>query len=186
MMTGPISELIRPEVSQSDLAAIIYPSGTTGSVKGVMLTHRNLIAMTASLHAERSARSSPDVILKTGPFFHITGLFYCLTSVALNQTLVVMERFDLRRMLTMVGKFKVTQITLAPPVLVAMVKEDADEYNNDLTSLEAVMCGGAPLGKDVCRAFTAKFPNVVMRQVIRILHLILNNSKFSDFFRSNS
>ena len=186
MMTGPIRELVRPEVSQSDLAAIMYSSGTTGSVKGVMLTHRNLIAMIASVHAALSPRSSPGVILNTGPFFHILGFLLCLTSVALNETLVVMERFDLRRMLMLVGKFKVTQIMLAPPVLVAMVKEDADEYNNDLTSLEAVVCGGAPLGKDVCRAFIAKFPNVVMRQVIRILHLILDNSKFSDFFRSYS
>lgn len=181
MMTGPIRELVRVEVSQSDEAAIMYSSGTTGNVKGVMLTHRNLIAMTASLYAVRSVRSS-DVMLYTGPYFHMIGFFYSIKSVALNETVVVMERFDLRRMLMLVEKFKVTQLTVAPPVLVAMVKEDVG--NNDLTSLEAVGCGGAPLGKDVCRAFTAKFPNVVVRQVfIQPLHLILQSQFFTiNFF----
>ncbi|CBI40069.3 unnamed protein product, partial [Vitis vinifera] len=133
MMTGPIRELVPVEVSQSDLAAIMYSSGTTGRVKGVMLTHRNLIAMTASIHEGQSVRSSPDVL------------------------------FDLRRMLTLVEKFKVTHMAVVPPVLVAMAKGDATD-NNDLTSLESVSCGGAPLGKDLCQAFTAKFPNVAIRQ----------------------
>lgn len=163
MMTGPIRELVRVEVSQSDLAAIMYSSGTTGRVKGVMLTHRNLIAMTASLHEGRSVRSSPDVLLYTVPFFHMIGFFYCVKSVALNETVVVMERFDLRRMLTLVEKFKVTHMAVVPPVLVAMAKGDATD-NNDLTSLESVSCGGAPLGKDLCQAFTAKFPDVAIRQ----------------------
>ena len=164
MMTGPIRELVRPEVSQSDLAAIMYSSGTTGSIKGVMLTHRNLIAMTASLHETGTVKSSPNIVLSTGPYFHIIAFFHCLKTVAMNETVVVMERFDLRRMLMLVGKFKVNQISVAPPVVVVMVKKDLED-NNDLTSLEAMSCGGAPLGRDVSRAFNAKFPNVVIRQV---------------------
>lgn len=165
MMTSPIRKLVPVELSQSDLAAILYSSGTTGRVKGVMTTHRNLIAMVASMLAGRSARSSPDVLLYTVPFFHMYGFFYCLKSVALNETVVVMERFDLRKMLSSVEKFKVTTMVVAPPVLVAMAKGDESE-NIDLSSLQTVVSGGAPLGEEVCRAFTAKFPNTKIRQVI--------------------
>ncbi|CAK9168631.1 unnamed protein product [Ilex paraguariensis] len=164
MLSSSSRELCPPvEVSQSDIAAIMYSSGTTGQVKGVMLTHRNLIAIVGIFLAQRLERESPEVLLYTVPYFHVFGFFYSVKSVALSETVVVMERFDLRKMLRAVEEFRVTDVAVAPPVLVAMTKGDVrDGY--DLRSLDKVGCGGAPLGKDVIRTFTTKFPGVLLCQ----------------------
>nr|GMC59321.1 4-coumarate--CoA ligase-like 9 [Ipomoea batatas] len=153
---------VEVEVNQSDLAAILYSSGTRGQVKGVMLTHRNLISMVANNYAQKPERSSPAVILYTVPYFHVFGLTYCLKSVATAETVVVMERFELRKMLKAVEEFRVSDIAVAPPVIVGMVKEKAkkeDGLGFDLSSLGMIFCGGAPLGKEAIKAFSEKFPN---------------------------
>jgi acyl-CoA synthetase (AMP-forming)/AMP-acid ligase II len=103
-------------------------------------------------------------MLYTVPYFHVFGFFYSFKSVALSETVVVMERFDLKKMLRAVEKFRVTHLAVAPPVVVAMAKSDlTDGY--DLRSLETVGCGGAPLGKDVMKVFADRFPTVDLWQV---------------------
>ncbi|CAN4091791.1 unnamed protein product [Withania somnifera] len=150
-------------VSQSDLAAIMYSSGTTGEVKGVKLTQRNFIASIANHYAQRKERNSPAVLLYTVPFFHVFGFHYVLKSVAITETVVVMDRFDLKKMLKAVEDFRVTQLLVAPPVVVAMAKASVT-HGYDLSSLETVGSGGAPLGKDVMQAFADKFPNTILYQ----------------------
>jgi acyl-CoA synthetase (AMP-forming)/AMP-acid ligase II len=147
---------------QSDLATILYSLGTTGRVKGVMLTHRNLMTVVAGY--AKLERQSPPVMLYTMPLFHVVGFFSIFKSVALSETVVVMERFELKKMLRGVEEFKITHVACAPPMVVAMAKSDlVDEY--DIKSLEMVACGGAPLGKDVIKAFADRFPMVDLWQV---------------------
>ncbi|CAL5415246.1 unnamed protein product [Camellia sinensis] len=147
MMTSSTRELSRVEVSQSDIAAIMYSSGTIGEVKGVMLTHRNLIVAVASYYVQRvKERDSAP-----------------LKSVAVSETVVVMERFDLRKMMRAVEEFRVTNAVTALPMVVAMTKEDVAE-GYDLRSLEGVRCGGSLLAKEVIAAFKAKFPFVRLLQ----------------------
>lgn len=163
----PIQKLDHVEVRQSDLAAIFYSSGTTGTVKGVMVTHRNLMANVAGAYA--TERKSPAVLLCTVPYFHMYGYSFILKSVALSECAVVMERFDLRKMVRAMEEFRVTHLALAPPLLVAMAKNDDVTGGCDLSSLEEVVCGGAPLGKDVISAFLARFPRVAILQVCVIV-----------------
>ncbi|KAG5613738.1 hypothetical protein H5410_013562 [Solanum commersonii] len=165
MMTNTGLKLETVEVNQSDLAAIMYSSGTTGEVKGVKLTHRNFIASIANYHAQRRERDSPAVMLYTVPLFHVFGFHYILKSVALTETVVVMERFDLKKMLKTVEDFRVTQLVVAPPVVVAMAKGSVT-HGYDLSSLEAVGSGGASLGKDVMQAFADKFPKIILFQFL--------------------
>ncbi|KAL1833706.1 hypothetical protein ACET3Z_003357 [Daucus carota] len=152
----------RVEVRQSDAAAIMYSSGTTGPIKGVVLTHRNLIAITSSYQVD-TVRDTPSVVIYSVPFFHVIGLFNCVKSVSLSETLVVMKRFELQKMCRGVQEYKATQIVGAPPVVVAMTKDSVTE-KFDLKSLQAVGSGGAPLGKDVIAAFKAKFPDIELFQ----------------------
>lgn len=162
-MMSPACELRPVEVIQSDAAAIMYSSGTTGRIKGVMLTHRNLITITANYHQHRVERRSPAVVLYTVPYFHMFGLFYGVKSVAVGECVVVMEKFNMTGMLKAVEEFRVTNVAVVPPVVVAMTKGNVTE-GYDLSSLEAMGVGAAPLGKDVITAFKRKFPNVELVQ----------------------
>ncbi|XP_027358439.1 4-coumarate--CoA ligase-like 9 [Abrus precatorius] len=153
----------RVKVSQSDVAAILYSSGTTGNVKGVMLTHRNLTALAVGYDAVREERKEPPVFLYTMPFFHVYGFTFSLRAMVLSETVVIMERFRFREMLRAVERFRVTNIAMVPPLVVALTKDGVtDGY--DLTSLVGIACGAAPLGKETAEAFKSKFPGVVIIQ----------------------
>ncbi|KAJ0095136.1 hypothetical protein Patl1_16889 [Pistacia atlantica] len=78
------SELDRVSVSQLDPAAILYSSGTTGMIKGVVLTQRNWISSLAGALAVRSVRETPVVALCAVPYFHVYGFRYCVTAVGVG------------------------------------------------------------------------------------------------------
>ena len=137
---------------RTDLVALPYSSGTTGLAKGVMLTHYNLIA-----NLQQLAGLSPgsdfvvtedDTLIGVLPFFHIYGMIMMLFSLMRGGTLVTLPRFDLEHFLTTLERYKVTYAHMVPPIVLLMSKHPAvDQYN--LTHLRQVICGAAPLGKDV-------------------------------------
>lgn len=167
-------EFDRVEVFQDEIAAILYSSGTTGRVKGVELTHRNFIAAIAGVHAVRAVRSiSPAVTLCAVPFFHVYGFVLCIREIALGGSVVVAGGRSLESILGAVEEFKVTHLAVAPPLVVTMVKSTASE-KYDLRSLEAVLCGGAPVANSVIERFKRTFANISLLQVCRQSLLIIN------------
>ncbi|BAT79341.1 hypothetical protein VIGAN_02221400 [Vigna angularis var. angularis] len=157
------------EVSQSESAAILFSSGTTGRVKGVFLTHRNFIALISGYYHLRNnqlaageAETQP-VSLITLPLFHVFGFFMLVRSIALGETLVLMQRFDFEGMLKTVERYKISMMPVSPPLVVALAKSElVNKY--DISSLRMLGCGGAPLGEQVASDFKAKFPNVEISQ----------------------
>jgi acyl-CoA synthetase (AMP-forming)/AMP-acid ligase II len=143
-----------PEVSfapSSHLAALPYSSGTTGNPKGVMLTHRNLVANVAQIRPLHGMVAD-DVVLAVLPFFHIYGMTVLLNAALHTRArLVVMPSFDLGEFLGNIANHKCTIAFIAPPVAVALAKHPlVDEY--DLSSLKVVMSGAAPLDADLGHA----------------------------------
>ncbi|GJW70117.1 4-coumarate--CoA ligase 9-like protein [Tanacetum coccineum] len=161
-----IENLTKIQVSQDDIAAILYSSGTTGKMKGVKLTHRNLISTIAGALVGRQPRSSPAVYLSIVPYFHVYGFALCLRMIAFGDSLVSFARFNFRVMLRLIEEFGVTHMAVAPPVVVALV----DENNKSLVdgvnwkSLETVYSGGAPITVAVIDKFKRRFPNVSLLQ----------------------
>ncbi|TVU43250.1 hypothetical protein EJB05_09699, partial [Eragrostis curvula] len=163
-------------VKQSDTAAVLYSSGTTGRVKAVAVTHRNLVALVCNTKAnwEKTARDAaaageapppPTVTLVPLPLFHVFGFMTLLRTVCMAETAVLMAaRFDLGDALRAVEHYRVTHLPAAPPLLVAMAKLSGEARRLDLSSLRAVGVGGAPLGRDVAERFAAIFPNVTIAQ----------------------
>ncbi|KAK7381006.1 hypothetical protein VNO78_33529 [Psophocarpus tetragonolobus] len=151
------------QVTQSDVALILFSSGTTGMVKGVELTHRNLTAIASLTNANPLDREHPSVTLVTVPFFHVFGFLINFRAVMTADTVVVLERFSLTAMLGAVERLRVTHVTVAPALVVAVTKGSVtDGY--DLGSLEGIVCGGALLAKETAIAFKSKFPNVCIIQ----------------------
>nr|XP_043631927.1 4-coumarate--CoA ligase-like 9 [Erigeron canadensis] len=153
---------------QTDTAAILYSSGTTGNTKGVRLSHRNLISTIAGAIFGTQNRENPAVYLCTAPYFHIYGFVTCLRTVAFGDSLVsISSRFDLGMMVRCVEEFRVTHLAVSPPVVVALV----DARNEGLVSgvswkksLESVASGGAPVRVAVIHKFRKMFPNVPLVQ----------------------
>nr|CAD1819991.1 unnamed protein product [Ananas comosus var. bracteatus] len=158
------------EIRQSDSAAILYSSGTTGRVKGVLLTHGNLISVTALLIGPPLSPPPPPATsagattttLLTVPLFHVYGFMCCLKSVAAGETAAIQtERFDAKRTLAIVERFRITHLALAPPAVLALVRiREAEDAAEDVSSLQAAFCGGTPIGTDLIRRFSSVFPNV--------------------------
>jgi acyl-CoA synthetase (AMP-forming)/AMP-acid ligase II len=143
----PLSEQVAIDPAE-DLAALPYSSGTTGHPKGVMLTHRNLVANLCQAQAVIPLKPS-DVVIGVLPFFHIYGMTLILNlTLRTGATIVTMPRFDLEGFLTALQEHRVTRAYVVPPILLMLAKHPrVDDF--DLSSLELVTCGAAPLGAEL-------------------------------------
>ncbi|XP_006416392.2 4-coumarate--CoA ligase-like 4 [Eutrema salsugineum] len=160
MEKEPSQKRVRDRVDQEETAMLLYSSGTTGRSKGVISSHRNLIAHMARYIAEPLEPN--QTFLCTVPMFHTFGLLnYAMATVALGSTVVILRKFDLHEMMAAVEKYRATTLVLVPPILVAMINgSDLIKAKYDLTSLKAVRSGGAPLSKEVTESFLEKYPTV--------------------------
>jgi acyl-CoA synthetase (AMP-forming)/AMP-acid ligase II len=136
------------EVDPDDLAVLPYSSGTTGLMKGVMLTHRNLVA-----NIEQAWNSMPlneeDTLVGLMPFFHIYGQTVVLNmGLAKGSTIVTMSRFDLDELLEIIEKYGVTWLHIAPPIVLALATAPQVE-GRDLSKLKLVISGAAPLDAEL-------------------------------------
>ena len=138
-----------------DLVALPYSSGTTGTSKGVCLTHRNLVA---NLHQTASSIfTGEDVILGLAPFFHIYGLTVVLhLGLLLGATDVVLPRFEIQSFVETVERYGVTHANLVPPLILALAKHPGIDPAR-LSSLRTVQSGAAPLAPDAAAAFSERF-----------------------------
>lgn len=143
----PLSEQVAVDPAV-DLAALPYSSGTTGHPKGVMLTHRNLVANLCQAQAALPLKPS-DVVIGVLPFFHIYGMTLILNlTLRMGATIVTMPRFDLEGFLRAIQEHRVTRAYVVPPILLMLAKDPrVDDF--DLSSLELVTCGAAPLGAEL-------------------------------------
>lgn len=161
-----LDELSRP--TQSDTAAILYSSGTTGTSKGVVLTHSNLISiMTLLKWSVHATRAQNDVFLCFIPMFHIYGLaFFALGMFSSGATTVVMQRFEFKAMLDAIRTHRVSNVPAVPPVILSLVKfagKFSGDGAGDLSSLRRVGSGAAPLSAEVIGQFRERFPWVELR-----------------------
>lgn len=154
---------VKQRLDQDDTAALLYSSGTTGTSKGVMLTHRNLIAL---VQAYRARFGLEQRTVCTIPMCHVYGFGSFATGlIALGWTIVVLPKFEMAQLLSAVEIHRSSYLSLVPPIVVAMVN-GANEINSkyDLSSLHTVVAGGAPLSREVTEKFVEKYPTVKILQ----------------------
>jgi acyl-CoA synthetase (AMP-forming)/AMP-acid ligase II len=137
-----------PAIDPEDVAVLPYSSGTTGLPKGVMLTHRNLVANLTQLQRSFPI-SEEDILIGCLPFFHIYGM-----TVIMNQglmagaTIVTMPRFELEQFLDLIESHSATRAYVVPPIALALAKHPAVD-GRDLSSLKTIKSGAAPLGAEL-------------------------------------
>jgi acyl-CoA synthetase (AMP-forming)/AMP-acid ligase II len=151
-------------VDPTSTATIPFSSGTTGLSKGVILSHRNLVANILQLYEPETKYFLKDTtILVPLPFFHIYGLVLGLLTVARHTTKTVfVPAFDLPKYLELVQTHKVTRTYIVPPIILALAKHPLiDQF--DLSSLKTIISGAAPLGGDVQEACARRL-NCIVKQ----------------------
>jgi acyl-CoA synthetase (AMP-forming)/AMP-acid ligase II len=127
-----------------DLALLPYSSGTTGLPKGVMLTHSACVANVIQTLAALPIAPN-DRTLAVAPFFHAVG-WGVVANCALRSgaTIVTLPRFDVAAFLGSVQEHRITQTVVVPPVILALARHPA-VADHDLSTLEWIACGAAPL-----------------------------------------
>jgi long-chain acyl-CoA synthetase len=162
----PFSDLLKPvsatlpraeQGSEKTLAALPYSSGTTGLPKGVMLSHHNLIANVYQFLGTRATPlNSNDNILCFLPLYHIYGLNVMLNpALILGATLVLMPRFNVGQLTSLLTEEAITMMPLVPPAMNALcLAAEAGQFPKN-HRLHWVKSGAAPLAPDLPRRFTA-------------------------------
>ncbi|MEM9530438.1 MAG: AMP-binding protein [Pseudomonadota bacterium] len=143
---APIAQV--PVDVDNDIVVLPYSSGTTGLPKGVMLTHKNLVANIAQF-SPVFEYTHDDVALAFLPFFHIYGMQVLMNGLLSNGvTTVTMPRFDMVEALKTVQNLKVTRFFAVPPVILGLASAPVvGEF--DLSSIKQVCSGAAPLGAEL-------------------------------------
>jgi acyl-CoA synthetase (AMP-forming)/AMP-acid ligase II len=148
-------------VPAEDVIALPYSSGTTGLPKGVMLTHRNLVANLMQVDAleHRDLRAFVGVL----PFFHIYGMLVILNFALMRgATIVTMPRFELELFLKVLQEWPIALAHIVPPMAVALAKHPAVD-NYKFPHLKWLFSGAAPLGPELTAAIRQRL-GVTIRQ----------------------
>jgi len=167
--TTPLTALFGDPIGQVEVdtaehvVVLPYSSGTTGLPKGVMLTHRNLVANIAQCNPVLEVSGDDEVAIAALPFFHIYGMQVLMNGLLANGVQILsMPRFDLQQALEAIQEQKVTRFFAVPPMVLALAKHPmVDEY--DLSSLRMVFSGAAPLGAELAEEAATRIGTEVVQ-----------------------
>ncbi|KNG50623.1 phenylacetyl-CoA ligase-like protein [Stemphylium lycopersici] len=158
-------------------AFLCYSSGTSGLPKGVMISHRNVIANTMQISTFekpyrdtiiKDVRNQSDYTEKALgllPMSHIYGLVViCHASVYRGDGVVVLPKFEFASTMQAIQDYEINTLYLVPPIIIQMTKNKAllEKYN--LSSVWSLFTGAAPLGQETAEDLQKLYPTWKIRQ----------------------
>lgn len=172
LICSDASLLSRPVIKQEDIAAIMHSSGTTGTCKGVVLTHKNFIAMVELFVRFEASQyellSWENVYLAVLPMFHIYGLsLFVMGLLSLGSRIIVMRKYNVDEMPVVIHRYRVTHFPVVPPILAALTRAAQTDDKSKLKSLKQVSCGAASLNTKNIENFVCALPHVDFIQVLQ-------------------
>jgi long-chain acyl-CoA synthetase len=164
---GPRPALPAVQGGEDDPALIIFTAGTTGLAKAAVLAHRsvianlqNLLVTSKRLPHQLSRDRPPEVILQSGPLFHIGGIQSLLLALLGGNTMVFLEgRFDAGQVLDLIERERVS-IWGAVPTMAIRVLTDPTLPGRDLSAVRSISLGGSPVTPELSDRLRAAFPAV--------------------------
>lgn len=145
-----------PEGDEDDLTMVMFTAGTTGSPKGVMLSHDSFSSYILANVSPPELESEEKNIL-TVPLYHIAGIQAVMAAIYGGRTLIIQRQFEPREWMTLVQDERVNRAMMVPTMLkMLMDHEDFEKF--DLSSLEVITYGAAPMPLEVIKKAIAKFP----------------------------
>lgn len=150
-----IEELI-PSHDGDDLTMLMFTAGTTGSPKGVMLSHDSF----ASYILNNVSPCDPDTEEKnilTVPLYHIAGVQALMAAIYGGRTLIIQRQFEPTEWMALVQEERANRAMMVPTMLKMLL--DHEEFDNyDMSSLEVITYGAAPMPLEVIKRAIEKFP----------------------------
>jgi len=163
LLAGATGQEPPADIDEDDLAGLFYTGGTTGAAKGVMLTHRNLVAN--AFHFMACWPFTPETRwLVAAPMFHAAGTIGVLSTVWNAGTHVFLERFDPAVALDLVEAHRVTA-TLVVPTMLAALADEQRRRPRDVSSLTHLSHGGSPVATETLRQARAAFPGATLLHI---------------------
>ncbi|MFC8921953.1 AMP-binding protein [Cellulosimicrobium sp. NPDC057127] len=138
-----------------DVALIQYTGGTTGTPKGAVLTHRNLLANVVQGQAWASFTEGAETVYGVLPFFHAFGLMFCLTLPArIGATLVAFPKFDPQAVVAAQARRPATFLPGVAPMfdrVVDAAQERGTGRGGDLSTIRLAFAGAMPITAETAR-----------------------------------
>ncbi|MEK6321961.1 MAG: long-chain-fatty-acid--CoA ligase [Acidobacteriota bacterium] len=159
LLASGTPEFDAPEVSDDELLGLFYTSGTTAEPKGVMLTHKNMLANIT--HSEGVYNYLPeDIYLHAAPMFHLADGAAVFSHTARGATQAFIPRFDPKMVLETISRERVSLLLLVP-TMINFLLQQPDLASYDLSSLRHMTYGASPIAPDLLRramkVLTCKF-----------------------------
>ncbi|RRO18926.1 long-chain fatty acid--CoA ligase [Saccharopolyspora rhizosphaerae] len=149
------------DLSRDEVAAIFYTSGTTGRPKGAMTTHENFLSNVENVCRVKGIDAGTGWQtrnLVSVPLFHVTGCnTQLLLQLSFGGTTVVMPKFDVRQFLQVIEEERITMFTTVPAIYALALKQP-DFGAFDMSAVQHVSYGGAPMAPALVERIKAAFP----------------------------
>jgi long-chain acyl-CoA synthetase len=140
-------------------AMFLYTSGSTGTPKGVVLSHQSHIWVVET-------RLAPDLdrhrYLIAAPLYHMNALALAKLACAAYATIVLLPRFEARAYIDAIGRYRPTWLTAVPPMIAMMLRESAALGATDVSSVEFIRMGSAPVSPSLMEATHRAFPKAAV------------------------
>jgi long-chain acyl-CoA synthetase len=141
--------------AQDEPAMFLYTSGSTGTPKGVVLSHQSHIWVVETRLAPGLDRHR---YLIAAPLYHMNALALAKLACAAHATIVLLPQFSAPAYIAAIGKYRCTWLTAVPPMIAMMLRETALLTATDLSSVEFVRMGSAPVSAALMAALHERLP----------------------------
>ncbi|MDA0768676.1 MAG: long-chain-fatty-acid--CoA ligase [Chloroflexi bacterium] len=145
-----------PEADADDLTIIMFTAGTTGSPKGVMLSHDSFSSYILS-NVTPADPDADDRNIITVPLYHIAGVQAVMAAIYGGRRLIIQRQFNAVEWMSLVAKERANRAMMVPTML-KMLMDSPEFHQHDLSSLEVITYGAAPMPLEVIKRAIAEFP----------------------------
>jgi len=156
MLDSSSDDEMFPESDDDDLTMLMFTAGTTGSPKGVMLSHDSFSSYILTNVSPPDMEVEEKNIL-TVPLYHIAGVQAVMAAIYGGRTLIIQRQFEPVEWMTLVEQEKANRAMMVPTML-KMVLDHQEFQNHDLSSLQVITYGAAPMPLEVIRRAIAMLP----------------------------
>ncbi|MDE0811882.1 MAG: class I adenylate-forming enzyme family protein [Alphaproteobacteria bacterium] len=144
-----------------ETAMILYTSGSTGMPKGVMLSHEGQL-FALSRWACDATELARHQLLVAAPQYHMNALFISKLALTYSAGVVLLPRFDVEAYIQAIPRHRITWLTSVPTMLALVVREQALLKATDLSTIERVSMGSAPLTESLFDEVQSWFPGALV------------------------